>query len=86
MNIKKYLNKMTDYLDVDKRKYSSRTACIQQVLKELKKRKHELKAQLKTETRAKKCESLKTELSVVQAQRKKGIKALTALKKEHKES
>lgn len=84
MKIKKYLKKMTDYLDVNKQKYSSRKACLKQVLKQLKKRKLELKSQLKSEKSDKRCKSIKEELKVVQTQRKKGLKALKELQKESK--
>lgn len=84
MKLKKYLTKMTDSLNVNKQKYSSRKACLKQVLKKLKKQKQELKSQLKNETSDKRCKSIKGELKVIQTQRKKGLKALKELQKESK--
>ena len=83
MKIKKYLKKMADYLDVDKQKYSSRKSCLEDILKKLKKRKRNLKEQLKNETSKKRIEALSEELQVVQTQRKKGLKALKELNEEN---
>ncbi|MFC1748609.1 hypothetical protein ACFL2V_07360 [Pseudomonadota bacterium] len=83
MKIKKYLKKMAIYLNVDKQKYSKRKDCLEHVLKKLKKRKHELKNELKGETNDKRCKLLQEELNVVQSQRKKGLKALKELNREN---
>jgi len=79
MNVKKYLNKMTAYLDVDRQRCASHKACLELILKKLKKRKHEIKALLTEEGDAERRAALAEELSVVQAQRKKGLKALKLL-------
>jgi len=82
MKIKKYLKKMTDYLNVDQQKFSNRKAYLEHILITLKKQKRKLKDQLKEETDEKRCKLLEEELDVVQTQRKKGLKILRALEKE----
>jgi len=82
MKIKKYLKKMADYLNVDKQNFSNRKAYLEHILKMLKIRKRKLKDLLKDERDEKRGTSLKDELGVVQAQRKKGLKILRNLEKE----
>jgi len=79
MNVKKYLVKMTDYLGVDRRRCKSHRACLKLILKKLKERKHQIKELLTEEESKGRRVALKEELSVVQAQRKKGLKALKLL-------
>jgi predicted nucleic acid-binding Zn-ribbon protein len=81
VKIKKYLNKMTEYLNVDKRECASRKACIKKVIKALREREGSLKESLADEKDIKQCKKLKEEIAIVHRQRKKGLKALQELKK-----
>jgi predicted nucleic acid-binding Zn-ribbon protein len=81
VKIKKYLNKMADYLNVEKRECANRKACIKKVLKALKERERGLKAKLAKENDSKQRKKLKEEIEVVHRQRNKGLKGLKELKK-----
>ena len=80
MKIKKYLNKMADYLNVEKRKCVNHKTCIKKVVKALKERENNLMRELAEVKDAKKCTELNEEIAIVHRQRKKGIKALRELK------
>lgn len=79
MKIKKYLNKMADYLNVEKRKCANHKACIKKVVKALKERESSLIKEVAKEKDAKKCKELNEEIAIVHKQRKKGVKALREL-------
>lgn len=81
MNIKKYIKKMTAYLNVEKRKSLSQKKYIKKILKELKKRERTLSEDLSREKEIKKRKLLKEELEIIHQQRKKGIKALYEINK-----
>ena len=84
MKIKKFLEKMADRLDPDERRSSSRKGRIKAILKSLKQQRKELERQLEAEGDPHKQKKLETEIAIVQAQRKKGLKALKILKKRKK--
>ena len=81
MNIKKYFNKMADYLNVDKRECSNRKSCIKKIVKTLKEREIILMKRLANEKDSEQCKELTDEIAIVHRKRKKGIKALRELKK-----
>jgi predicted nucleic acid-binding Zn-ribbon protein len=81
VKIKKYLNKMAEYLNVEKRECANRKACIKKVLKALKERQRSLKEKLAKEKDIKQRKKLKEEIEIVHRQRKKGLKGLQELKK-----
>ncbi len=83
MNVKKYLKKMTDSLGLDRDRCRNRKACLELILKKLKKRKREIKILLSKEQSEEQLAILQQELSVIQAQRKKGLKALKAVDDEY---
>ena len=79
MKIKKYLNKMADYLNVEKRKCANHKACLKKVVKALKERESSLMREVAKEKDVKKCKELNEEIVIVHKQRKKGVKALREL-------
>lgn len=81
MKIKKFIEKMALYLNLEERECASRKSCLKLVLAKLKERRQELKAALELSTDEAEQARLEEELSVVKAKERKGLKALKELKK-----
>ncbi len=72
MPISSLLTKLNDYLDKGERKKKAHCERIDYLLEKLKEKQKELEDKLATENDSGKRKRLKTELRVVEAQRKKG--------------
>ena len=72
MPIDSLLSKLNSYLDKGERKKKAHCERIDYLLEKLKEKQKELEAKLATEKDSGKRKRLKTELKVVEAQRKKG--------------
>lgn len=81
MKIKKFIEKMALYLNLEKRECASRKSCLKLVLGKLRERRQALKAALEGCTDEAEQNRLKEELSIVKAKERKGLKALKELKK-----
>ncbi len=84
MATNKLLEKLSIFLGAERRAQVTKYDSIKQVLKKLKKKQHALKDKLKKEHDEKTRKGLKKEISVISAQRKKGIKILKELKQAKK--
>ncbi len=83
MKLKKLLGNLSDLLDVDRREQLKRYDDIKAALKKLKKKRNELRHELKTADDEKRGKILK-KLEIVAAQRRKGVDLLKELKSERK--
>lgn len=72
MALDKLLAKLNNYLDEGERKKKAHCERIDHLLTKLKEKQKELENQLAKETRSDKRKRLKTEIKIVEAQRKKG--------------
>ena len=81
MNIKKLIRKTEAFLNSDERKRKQKKKYLKEVLKKLKKHETTLKEKLENESDELVQETLKNEIGLTHAQRKKGLKNLKALKK-----
>ena len=81
MKIRKFIEKMALYLNMERRECASRKSCLKLVLAKLKERRKALKAALELATDEAEQARLKEELSVVRAKEKKGLRALKELRK-----
>ncbi len=86
MATNKLLEKLRILLGAERRAQIAKYESIKRVLKKLKKKENALKGKLKNETDEKACKRLKKEMSVISAQRKKGMKMLKELKELKKEN
>ena len=81
MKTPKLLKKVENYLSADKKKQRKQMDSIKEILKKLKKKKHILKDKLAKEKNKKSRKRIQTDLDIIYAQRKKGLKALKKLNK-----
>lgn len=84
MKIKKLFDKAEAFLNAGTRKRKEKKKCLRHVLKKLRKHEAQLNAQLKSETDKKNADKICKEISLVHAQRKKGLGLLKKLKQENK--
>ncbi|WP_114416822.1 hypothetical protein [Marinospirillum perlucidum] len=87
MKLKKLLEQVGDFLDADSKTQAKEIKSIRKVLKELKKKEHKLKAELKGLPKAEEeaRDELQIKLDVIYAQRKKGLDRVRELKQSRKE-
>lgn len=76
MGIRKLLKKAKSFLNADERKRKEKKKFLVHVIKKLKKHEHALKTQLEKASDKKNQTKLKEEISLIHAQRKKGLKML----------
>ncbi len=86
MATNKLLEKLRILLGAERRAQIAKYESIKRVLKKLKKKENALKGKLKNKTDDKTCKQLNKEMSVISAQRKKGMKILKELKELKKEN
>lgn len=79
MTTSKLIDKLRDYLELDRRKQEDKHAKLRALLKKLKKKQRVLEEKLNQAPDAKTRKRLKTELRVLHAQRKKGVKLCRAI-------
>lgn len=79
MKTKKLLSRLTEFFDSDRRAQLSEVDSIKDVLKNLKKKEHQLKDDLKEVTDPVVRKKLETKLNVCHTQRKKGLALLKEL-------
>ena len=80
MKRKKLLHKLSDYLDMDKRKQCERKDKIKEVLKQLRRKEHKILEKLELEENDIKRKRLQKEVQIIHAQRIKGLKFLKNLR------
>lgn len=80
MTTSKLIDKLRDYLELDRQKQKSKQDKIRSVLKKLKKRQIALEKKLKKAPDAKTRKRLKRDLKVLYVQRKKGVKLFRAVR------
>lgn len=76
MTTKKMLRHLSSLFDLKKSKICKRKSEIKKLLKQLRKKEHDLADRLKDEKEDKKKDKLKKQIQVVHAQRLKGIKSI----------
>lgn len=86
MNIQRLLKKAESFLNADERKRKEKCKYIKRVIKKLKKHEKHLIEQLDSEADDATKDSLKKEITLAHAHRKKGLKVLKELKKAKKSS
>ncbi len=80
MKTPKLFKMAQQYLDGDAKNVKDQKACIKEILKKLKKKERSLKEKLTTEKSDKEKKRIEQDLSIIFAQRKKGLKTLKTLK------
>lgn len=80
MKTPKLLKKTEEILSAKKSKQREQIKCLKEILDKLKKRKKKLREKLKREDDPHEIERLERDLAIIQAQRKKGLKAVKDLK------
>ncbi|MBF0266323.1 MAG: hypothetical protein HQL46_13745 [Gammaproteobacteria bacterium] len=80
MKAPKLIKLVKQYISADKKKQSDDIKCFKDILKKLKKKENSLKDKLKKESDKKSRLTLEKQLSVIHAQRKKGIEAIKKAK------
>lgn len=73
------LSKLSDYLDLDRKKQESKREKIHALLKKLKKKQRDLEEKLEKTSDGKKRKQIKRDLKVLYVQRKKGVKLCRAI-------
>jgi hypothetical protein len=81
MKTPKLIRKARAYFDNDKSKQAGKAENLKEILKKLKKKKRSLKEKLDKEKDKKEKQRIQTDLNIIQAQRKKGLKLLKTLGK-----
>jgi hypothetical protein len=76
MKKKKLLKKLQDYFDMDERRKIAHQGDLVEILKKLKEKERKIFLQFEKENDPVRKKSLKKELDIIYAQRKKGIKLL----------
>ena len=76
MKTRKLLDKLVAYLDGDARKHKQERNDLKAVLKKLKRREKKLLNRLEDEKNSDHRKALKSEIDIVHAQRKKGVRLL----------
>lgn len=84
MKTPKLIKKAEQLLNGDSEKRREKKKSIKELLSKLKKKEHDLKEKLKTETDQKAAEVLTENLGVLFAQRKKGVAVLKEIKAQEK--
>ena len=84
MKTPKLIKKANELLGADSEKQCEKKRCIKEILGKLKKRELVLKEKVKKEKDKKIIESLKLDLAVIFAQRKKGVGLLKDIKTQRK--
>lgn len=74
MTTNKLIDKLRDYLDLDRQKQKKKRDKLRELLKKLKKRQRLLEGKLEKSSGAKTRKRLRNDLKVLHAQRKKGVK------------
>jgi len=79
MKTKYLLEKLTEFLDADRRAQMAQVDSIEEVLEKLEKKEEKLRSKLETEPDPDKRERLEMKLAVCQAQCKKGVQIIEEL-------
>lgn len=79
MKTKYLLDKLTEFLDADRRAQMAQVDSIEEVLEKLEKKEEKLRSKLETEHDPDKRERLEMKLAVCQAQCKKGVQIIQEL-------
>jgi hypothetical protein len=79
MKTKHLLDKLTEFLDADRRAQMAQVDSIEEVLEKLEKKEEKLRSKLETEPDPDKRERLEMKLAVCQAQCKKGVQIIEEL-------
>ncbi len=79
MKTKHLLEKLTEFLDADRRAQMAQVDSIEEVLEKLEKKEEKLRSKLETEPDPDKRERLEMKLAVCQAQCKKGVQIIEEL-------
>ena len=79
MATNKLIEKLRDYMDLDRQKQKKKRDKIRSLLKKLKKKQRVLEEKLKQESGAEAQKRIKRDLKVLRAQRKKGVKLCRAI-------
>jgi len=87
MKLKKLMERVSDFLDADTKTQMEEVKSIRKVLKELKSKERDLKAELKNASKMQEDEKdeLQIKLDVIYAQRKKGLERAKEIKAKLKE-
>lgn len=80
MKTPKLLKKAEQILSARKSKQRKEKACLKEILHKLKSRRKKLQEKLETETNRDQREQIRKDLAIIQAQRKKGLRALKNMK------
>jgi len=84
MSKKKLLKQLRDFFDMSKKKRLKHMQELQAIIKEIKKQEKKLIAKCQESPKESHSRMIKQEIAVLHAKRKKGLKALKALKDSHK--
>lgn len=84
MKLKKALNKLSAYLNAQKREQLEEYVSIKKVLKKLKNKRNDLRERIDIANDPNERERLQKKLDVLTAQRQKGLQLLKKLKDAHK--
>jgi hypothetical protein len=79
MKTKRLLEKLTEFLDADRRAQMAQVDSIEEVLDKLEKKEEKLRSKLETEPDPEERERLEMKLAVCQAQCKKGVQIIDEL-------
>jgi hypothetical protein len=86
MNVSKLIDKLKDILSEERKAQLAKYSSLKKVLKSLKHEKNRLKDELENTRDEAYQRELESQLEIIRAQRKKGLKVLKKLKKERDKS
>lgn len=86
MNVSKLIDKLKDILSEERKAQLAKYSSLKKVLKSLKHEKNRLKDELENTRDEAYRRELESQLEIIKAQRKKGLKVLKKLKKERDKS
>lgn len=86
MNVSKLIDKLKDILSEERKAQLAKYSSLKKVLKSLKHEKNRLKDELENTRDEAYRQELESQLEIIKAQRKKGLKVLKKLKKERDKS